>query len=231
MSEITRPGAPLAKRPLHFILMLDTSGSMYGAKIAALNQAVSEAIQAMKDAHEDNIFAEILVRAITFEDRAQWHVATPTKLQDFVWTPVSTGGLTSMGQALELAAKEFTVDKMGQRGFPPVLLLVSDGQPSDDFRAGLQKLTATPWGKRSIRVAIAIGDDADRDVLQEFMGNVELPVLTANNPAQLNAMIRFTSVAVTSGASSPASQTQTGALAQNLVVSAPPVVDDTSEVW
>ena len=31
-----------------------------------------------------------------------------------------------------------------------------------------------PWGKKAVRVAIAIGEDADHEVLQKFIGHPEL---------------------------------------------------------
>ncbi len=43
------PGGPIASRPLHFIWILDCSGSMDGDKILQLNFAICEALPAMKD--------------------------------------------------------------------------------------------------------------------------------------------------------------------------------------
>jgi len=42
------PGGPIASRPLHFIWILDCSGSMQGEKIGQLNFAIREAIPAMQ---------------------------------------------------------------------------------------------------------------------------------------------------------------------------------------
>ena len=55
---------------------------------------------------------------------------------------------------------------MSDRALPPVLVLISDGQPTDDFGKGLEDLLGQPWGKKAVRVAIAIGDDADLEVLR-----------------------------------------------------------------
>ncbi len=38
---------------------------------------------------------------------------------------------------------------MGERALPPVLVLISDGQPNDDFDSGLKELLSKPWGKES----------------------------------------------------------------------------------
>jgi uncharacterized protein YegL len=87
---------------------------------------------------------------------------------------------------------------------PPVLVLLSDGQPTDDYKRQLDALLALPWGKKSVRIAISIGQDADDSVLQEFTGNREL-VLQANNPQMLVKMIKWASTAA-SQTSAPASR-------------------------
>ncbi len=59
---------------------------------------------------------------------------------------------------------------MPERGMPPILVLVSDGQPTDNFNSALERLVRMRWGAKTVRIAIAIGDDADIGVLQQFMG-------------------------------------------------------------
>ena len=50
MAQLKRPGGELATRPLHFIWMVDCSGSMYGEKIGAVNHAIQSTIPEMQDA-------------------------------------------------------------------------------------------------------------------------------------------------------------------------------------
>lgn len=83
-------------------------------------------------------------------------------------------------------------------------MLLSDGQPTDDYKKSLDKLLHLPWGKKAVRIAISIGQDADDDVLEQFTGNREL-VLQANNPQALVKMIKWASTAA-SVVSAPASR-------------------------
>ena len=56
-----RPGGPLARRPLHFIWIVDCSGSMgHGGKIQSLNNAIREALPLMQDAAAENPNAEVI---------------------------------------------------------------------------------------------------------------------------------------------------------------------------
>jgi len=204
MSDL--PGGPLATRPLHFIFITDCSGSMSGAKIQALNEAIRTAVPKMREVAQGNPNAEILVRAVRFSSGAQWHLSQAAKVHDFEWKDLSADGSTDMGQALSLVADAMKVPPMSTRALPPVLVLLSDGQPTDDFASGLKALMDQPWGKKAVRLSIAIGEDADLDVLQRFMGHPELKPLRANNAEELTRYIRWASTAVLQAASAPASQ-------------------------
>jgi uncharacterized protein YegL len=204
---IRRPGGELATRPLHFIWLADCSGSMGNdGKIQALNTAIREAIPHMQRVADENPNAQVLVRAVKFASGAQWHVAQPTPVAAFRWPDLKAGGHTDMGKALALVAEALKMPPMSERALPPVLVLVSDGQPTDHFEAGLSALLDQPWGKKAVRMAIAIGEDADHDVLQKFIGHPELRPLQANNPEALVSYIKWVSTAVLQAASSPASQ-------------------------
>jgi len=206
-----RPGGELGRRPLHFIWIVDCSGSMsVDGKIQSLNNAVKEAIPHMRDVARENPFAEILVRVLKFDSGASWQVVKPTPVDQFSWQDLSASGATRMGRALEMLAEELDVERIGGKGFPPVLALVSDGQPTDDFAGGLRMLMSQPWGKRANRVAIGIGRVVDEKVLKEFIGNPEIPVLQANNPEALKNHIRVLSTVAVKVASAPPSQVSNG---------------------
>ena len=72
---------------------------------------------------------------------------------------------------------------------------MSDGQPTDNYEHGLNVLLKNKWFTSGIRTAIAIGADADRDILAQFTGNVE-GVYEVNNIEALKNVIRL--IAVTS---------------------------------
>jgi uncharacterized protein YegL len=196
---------------------------MCGKKIESLNFAIREAIVPMQTVADENPNAEVLVRAVRFSDNAQWHVAQPTEIHDFKWSDLTADGVTDMGQALQLVADALKVEMMPARGLPPVLVLVSDGQPTDDFEKGLKALMDQPWGNKAVRIAVAIGDDVDLDVLQKFIGNKEIHPLVAHNIQDLANKIKWVSTVVLKEASNPASRTKDDAGAGgNVSIPAPP---------
>ncbi len=220
-----RPGGELATRPLHFIWIADCSGSMKtDGKIQALNVAIREAIPHMQKVAAENPNAQVLVRALKFSSGAQWHISQPTPVEDFKWEDLKADGVTDMGKALSMVAEQLKIPPMTDRALPPVLVLISDGQPTDSFEKGLAELMDQPWGKKAVRIAIAIGSDADYDVLQKFIGHVEIKPLQANNPESLVNYIKWVSTAVLKSASSPASQAAGVVPATNVPVPAVPTV-------
>jgi len=180
---------------------------MQGKKIEALNFGVREAIPAMQEVANENPNAQVLVRAIRFSDGASWHVAQPTNIHDFRWEDLEGDGVTDLGAALHLLGDSLSMAKMPERGLPPVLVLLSDGQPTDDFTSGLRHMMDQPWGKRAVRIAIAIGDDADQTVLQQFIGNPEIKPILVTNTRDLVKKIKWASTVPLKAASNPASRT------------------------
>ena len=187
------------RRTMTLFFLIDTSGSMEGNKIGAVNDAVVNVLPILNDISETNPDAEIKVAALEFSSGVNWLYDEPKSASDFKWQDVTASGLTSLGEACsELAAKlsrngGFMQSASGS--FAPAIILLSDGGPTDNYEAGLAKLQSNNWFKSAIKIAIAIGDDADKEVLKQFTGNSEA-VITVHNIDALKQIIRV--VAVTS---------------------------------
>ncbi|OYP53261.1 tellurium resistance protein [Lachnotalea glycerini] len=201
---MTKKGGELARGPLQFFWIVYWSGTTYGEKIGAVNHAIQSTIPEMVEAADDNPNAQLLVRTLKFASGASWVTSNPVNIEDFAWNDLEAGGVTDLGKAFELLAAQLTIPPMSDRALPPVLVLLSDGQPTDDYKKSLNNLQHLPWGKKAVKIAIAIGQDADISVLEEFTGNREL-VLQANSPQALVKMIKWASTAA-SLVSSPASK-------------------------
>jgi uncharacterized protein YegL len=126
----------------------------------------------------------------------------------------------------------------------PVLALVTDGLPTDDFQAGLDHLLSRPWGRQALRIVVAIGEDSASNEAQEifraFMANDALRPFHANNPEALAEQIRWVSTAVLQSVSSPAGPTPdpiSGKTAAGWTASLPlmtvrnPATPDEADIW
>jgi len=117
---------------------------------------------------------------------------------------VSSG--TDMGAAFMALADELKMPPMTERGMPPVIVLVTDGKPTDDFEKGLTEMMNQKWAQKATRLAIAIGYEPDENVMKKFINNVEVPVCKAHNADALAHYVRWVSTVVRS-VSMPASRT------------------------
>lgn len=207
---VRRPGGAIASRPLDFIWVCDTSGSMAGAKIARLNFAINDALGPMREAADENPQAKVFVRAMSFDDDARWVIEERTPLAEFGWTALQAErGFTAMGAALSLAAKALSSPSFPEQSWPPVIVLVTDGFPTDDipgqpnFASGLQELLAVPAGRHATRLAIGIGDEADLNVLRAFIADTSIEPLQAKTAGELVHYIRWASSASIRRSSAP----------------------------
>ena len=160
------------KRPLPVILLADVSGSMsVDGKIQSLNFAIREMIESL--AEESDVRAEIQLSIITFGGQANIH--TPlSNVNSISWTDMTASGGTPMGGAFQLCTTMFQDrNSISGRAYRPTIVLVSDGQPTDDYGSALQALLSDERASKGFRMALAIGDDADKRVLQEFLADAE----------------------------------------------------------
>lgn len=196
------------RRTMVLFFVVDTSGSMSGDKIGSLNVAIQEVMPYIQDISVNNADAQIKVAALEFSSGTEWMYPQPIEVENFQWRDLEAGGLTSLGEAYtELngklsASHGFMNEAAGS--FAPAIILFSDGEPTDDYKRGLEKLRNNNWFKAAIKVAIAIGEDANQNILSEFTGNSEA-VLTVHNKEQLKKIIHFVSVTASQVASSHSS--------------------------
>ena len=195
------------RRVMPLIFVVDTSGSMSGAKIASLNTAVREALNDVGEISKNNSDAQIKIAALEFSSDVNWMYPQPMEAEAFAWQDLTAGGLTSFCEALnELNAKlstshGFMAEPTGSRA--PAIILLSDGEPTDEYSRALEKIKGNRWFNVAVKVAIAIGDDADTNVLAEFTGNIEA-VITVHTVDQLKKIIRTVSVTASQVASQSA---------------------------
>lgn len=196
MANIYDDVVEVARRTMVLFFVVDTSGSMEGAKIGTLNQAVEDVIPEIREISENNADAEIKIAVLDFSSGAKWVTPFPLPAEDYDWEYLNAGGLTDFGEACrelneKLSRNSFMSDVTGS--FAPAIFLLSDGAPTDNYKENLEKLWQNNWFKKAIKVAVAIGEDANKKILAEFTGTSE-GVLSVHNPEALKKMIRFVSV-------------------------------------
>lgn len=184
------------RRTMVLFFIVDTSGSMTGAKIGAVNTAIEEVVDEIASISSDNAEAQIKIATMAFSTYTKWLYNGPVDAENFVWNYLEPEGITSFGLMCEelnnkLSRREFMQEASGS--YAPAIILLSDGAPTDSYKKGLSVLKQNNWFKRAIKMALAIGTDANQEVLAEFTGNSETVVFT-NKASTLKEWIKFASV-------------------------------------
>jgi uncharacterized protein YegL len=187
----------IPRRTMVLFFLIDSSGSMSGSKIGAVNSAIDEVIPALKEVSDENPDAIIKVAVLEFSTGARWLTQNgPIEADKFHWNYIDAAGVTDLGEACrelnaKLSRKAFMQEAAGS--FAPVIFLLSDGGPTDDFDGGLTILKQNSWYRVAGKVALAIGDGADKDVLERFTGTSET-VLTVHDTKTLKQLIKVVAV-------------------------------------
>lgn len=183
-------------RRLPVYLLLDTSGSMHGEPIEAVKNGVQTLLTTLKQ--DPYALETAWVSVITFDSSARQAVPL-TDLLSFQMPPLSASGTTSLGEALSLAARSIThevqkttADTKGD--WRPLVFLMTDGSPTDDWRKGLNDFKTARTG---VVVACAAGHDADTGILKEIT-EIVLQLDTADSTS-IKAFFKWVSASISVG--------------------------------
>lgn len=185
-----------APRPLPVIVLADVSGSMsVHGKIDVLNTSIETMVRDF--ATQDDRRGEVHIAVIAFGGDDAYLVQPPQPARDFKWTPMIASGKTPMGQALQIV-REVLEDRtqIPSRSYRPTLILVSDGEPNDNWEEPLRLLRESERASKAFRVAVAVGADANREVLQAFLGSERGRVFDAHEAGDISEFFQRVTMSV-----------------------------------
>lgn len=209
--------APSAK-PMPVFLVLDNSGSMRGDKIDSLNLAVRDMLEEFKKAGCSAVAFQIaivtfgtgihLLQDMTDSVAIQWKdipISDTDSCRGWKgkWDYASARG-TPLGQTLKIV-KAMIEDRLvvPSRSYRPAIILVSDGHPTDSWNDALNAFTQESRSSKCDRWAMAIGRDADPNVLKKFIAGIKnddgtpRQLLYAGNAKSLLDNFKYITMSVT----------------------------------
>lgn len=184
----------VSRKSLVIFFMIDTSGSMKGTKIGELNTIMEELIPEIRRVGEAD--TEVKVAVLTFSTDVKWMYPEPIPIEEFEWVRLNASGVTSMGAAFKELSSRMSRNSFlnsPSLSFAPVIFLMTDGYPSDDYEEGLKALSVNSWYKFGLKAALGIGNEANDDMLAEFTGSADT-VVHAYSGNQLAQMIKIVAV-------------------------------------
>jgi len=168
-------GKNTIKQALNLTLILDTSGSMTGPRIAQLNHAMPDMLRELnKVALKQEVDAYI--RVIEFNTQSKWIIGDAengVKAEDAVnmWSNLNAGGGTDTAAAIKLCLDCLRVRYLGTENYLPVVVLITDGESNDfeDTKAAIElmkKALAGNTGKEKVkRIAVGVQDYNEEELI------------------------------------------------------------------
>lgn len=163
-------GEGLRRLPVY--LLLDTSGSMMGAPI----QAVEEGLALFKREVEKDTFARetVWVSLIVFGREVENVTQGLIPVEKLEIPSLEAGGYTPLGAALRLLLDSLDRDvkkavKGGEKGdWKPLVFILTDGKPTDDWKSPRLELLNRRERKVLNVITVGCGPDIDEGTLREI---------------------------------------------------------------
>lgn len=188
-------GVSPVKKNMVLFFLIDVSSSMKGERIDTMNRAMREVLPDLINIGGSN--TDIRVAVLEFSSGWNWITPEPMLLEEYQnWKNLVADGVTDLGMALEelntkMSRKQFL--NSPSLSFAPVVFLITDGYPTDNYKKGLDILRKNKWFQAGIKIALALGSGVDRKILEEFTGDPEF-VVEAKDTKMLYQLVRQISV-------------------------------------
>lgn len=182
------------KRVMPLIILADVSGSMED-NMESLNQAIEEMINSLKNTH--SLRAEINLSIVTFGGEIKVHTSLqPIREVEFkkdlkaYWNTPLGGALTKAKNLIE------SRDLVPSDGYRPVVVLLSDGMPTDEYKEPLKKFISEGRSQKAERISLGIGEDFYREVLEEFTSHSKKKIFLAKDAAGIMEFFKFVTMSM-----------------------------------
>ena len=190
-------------RRLPVYLLIDSSGSMHGEPIHAVNVGISSMMSALRQ--DPYALESVHLSLITFDREIKELLPlTPLEQAQINEIELPRSGATHMGEGLEFLAQKVqqNVIKSSEEvkgDFRPMLFIMTDGSPSDllRFKEALPKIKACNFSEI---IACAAGPKANTDYLKQITHQVV--ILDNMDSSAFAQFFKWVSDSITAGSMS-----------------------------
>lgn len=173
---------------LELWLVVDVSGSL---RVSGLHEPLERSLTYLKAALSDWTFKRgnrLLLRSLHFSQDAKWedNEILPGPLQPVSLQPA---GLTNASRMFRLLCDQLKGIKRGLAYVPPVIVLISDGLPTDEYAAEMTEFLKLADRVDAMRVCIATGPDASVPFCRAFTHGMPFDPLIAPTVPQIESAL------------------------------------------
>lgn len=173
-------------RKVPMCLVVDTSGSMMNkdgsnrAKIDELNDNILSLIDYIQNDPKASRICDLSI--ISFGGTVDV-VSGYNSIENINFRELKSQGRTPMGEAVKKATELLTIRRTYYRNnniehYKPILLLMSDGNPTDDYKPAAMELTQMVNNRELKVFPVGIGDSFDHTILSEFSPQINPKKIT-----------------------------------------------------
>jgi uncharacterized protein YegL len=129
---------------------------------------------------------------VTFGNQAALHTDL-CSVNSIEYQPLTASGMTPLGGALTILQNIIEdKEKVSSKGYRPSVILVSDGRPNDAWEQPLETFLTSKRTSKCERWALGIGQDADYQMLQRFLGeDSDKKVFDASVAKEISKFFKF----------------------------------------
>jgi len=179
-------------RRLPVYLLLDCSGSMAGDPIIAVNEGLGIIYRLLMA--DPQALETVYISVICFSSRVDQYQLI--SLDQFVPPQLTASGSTALGEALRILTQSIEQDLVlntpTQHGdFRPLVFLLTDGEPTDNYRDAVYRLQQLRGSRKPTIVALGCGSGVNTSMLHEVTSNVFL--MHTVSPEAIKAFFKWIS--------------------------------------
>lgn len=152
------------------ILLLDTSSSMDGSPIESLNQGLQSFQQHLQE--DDLARKRVEIAIVTFGNGGVQQIQDFVTAQAFNARPLTAGGTTPMGAAIDLGLTMIRDIKNTFRNnaisyYRPWIFMITDGEPDSGWQSAVQELHKEVARKGVVFFAVGV-ENANMQILSQI---------------------------------------------------------------
>lgn len=170
--EIIKPILPI-------VFVVESSDIMAGERLTTINEVVRESHNLLLEVASNHPDVEVKIAVIKYGDSAELVTDGFEYISRFDWIDIDACGKANLGKAIELLdtkllqKKVIKGDDIMAGHCMPIVVYFASSLSADDYLTPLSNADKNKNYRMARKVCVAIGDEADKNMLAKIAGNCE----------------------------------------------------------